>query len=537
MGDSIQSLGELKASARLASANLLENFNFEDGLINSIPSCWKYDRRFVSIVDDKLNIDNKCLEIKTDGALQNVKIRNGMPYIIINYLKEIEVKGDSLYSVSFDSYSPKYGIGYPAMLYINWYDKAGQPCSLKEISVSAAKREGNTWLTTQNFVTSPKDAVKAEIYFATWALGTKVFIDNVSFCMVSNTINSSIPKQCNPLRVMYGEEIRDNPDDAQRVKTTGFTHIAYKYWKCYEPKRGEDLEYNLGLAKSLHLNSFVTLWLSEISPPDFRRKQPLIDFHGNEHKRTPSIFHKEWWDSWFIPTVMRVVNKSQKYNIKGILIDFELYDTPNRIEDVCYCDLCLSKFSALQNITIQGKTITEKTRWLLDNAFLSSYRKFQEDFLVSKLNELRRKTDEVNPTFQFGNLPYYDFLVDRVFIERLGTKEARFIVAVEKTFDIQSEAYSDTTGICLAMGYILSMREMLSKRGYNFVILGGVSPRTSIDFMEKKINRLNQICDGYWFFKKSFIDSVPILRNKKNYWPITREKADMVWDALRKINH
>ena len=186
---------------------------------------------------------------------------------------------------------------------------------------------------------------------------------------------------------------------------------------------------------------------------------------------------------------MNVVNVSQQYGVKGVLFDFELYDTPNRITDICYCENCLTKFSTAKGVTIGGKTISEKTKWLLDSGKLGEYREFQKERLGVKLTELRNQVDLINPSFQFGNLPYYDFLVDRTFAERLGKEAAPFIIAPEHTYNLQSPYYSDSIGADLAAGYVLAKHNRLSNRGYNVITIGGVQPGTTGDFLKNKIKK------------------------------------------------
>lgn len=518
-----------------ANNNLVKNYNLESTSPDNIATHWSYNKNYTNLVNDKLHVNNKCLEVRTDNVLQQAKAGEEISSITINYIEEITIKGDCLYKISFDSYVPLYGKGYPVIMYVKWFDKSGHPVTDKSDSIQAARMEDAKWVTTCGFIASPRNAVTARIYFVIRALRTVAYIDNAFFGLSSDITNPSLSKRYKPLKIMYCSDATDRLEETKRIKESNFT-ISYLYWKCYKEERWHSLEHNLKLAKKIDLPIFIAVWLSEVSPPSFRIKHPLIDFNGNEYKKTPSIFHEEWWDIWFTPTIMKLVSKSQKYNIKGILIDFELYDTPNRIEDVCYCNFCLNKFSNLNNIAIQGKVTAEKARWLLNHGFLSSYRKFQEEFLAHKLSKLRCEIDAINPNIQFGNLPYYDFLVDRVFTRILGTEDAPFIIALEKTYGLQSEFFSDTVGTDLAAGYILSVKNMLRERGYNCCVIGGISPWTSMDFMEKKINKILQVGDGYWFFSRKFIDyelHPSYFDNKQRF---TREQADRVWDVLKNIN-
>jgi hypothetical protein len=287
------------------------------------------------------------------------------------------------------------------------------------------------------------------------------------------------------------------------------------------------------LAKEARLPVLVSVWLSAVAPKEFQEKQPLIGASGAAYKRTPSIFHKEWWNEWFAPVCLRFVRQSKDGSILGLWVDFELYDEPNQVSDVCFCQRCLEEWSEAAGVKIAGADAKGRADWLLHHDRIQAFRDFQAAKLGRYAEALRAETDKINPAFVYGNFPYYGYMADRVFAQKLGTKRAPFLIAPEYTYRLQSDKYSDTTGIQLAVCYCREMQRRIRELGLNARLLAGICPLTEATFMRDKIISVCGPSDGYWLWTKRIIDRHRAAFGGK---PLTDAEADAAWAALKEAN-
>ncbi|MCD6362235.1 MAG: hypothetical protein J7M38_15355, partial [Armatimonadetes bacterium] len=410
----------------------------------------------------------------------------------------------------------------------------GKPAGI-ERSSTGADRLAHDWRWTRAPVAAPRDAAKAQLYLVVWSTGGDVFIDDVCF------EPAEMPRPRTPapwapgdkLRVMYFSNDRDSLEDVQRVRDTGFNVASFLYYKCYEPERIEPLDANLGFARQVGLQALVAVWLSRTSSPEFRDRHPLVNAAGVEHKTTASIYHREWWDEWFTPTCLQFVRRSQDEGIIGLWVDFELYDEPRRIADVCWCDRCMQLYERDRGVTIEGEDVPARVKWLREHELLEDYRNFHAARLEGFAAELRARTDAINPDFMYGDFPYYGKIADRAFARALGTERAPFLIAPEYTYRLQSEHYSDATAVQLAVNYCEERQRQIQRDGLHALLLAGICPETDPDFMRDKIIAVCGQADGYWLWAKRIIDS---RRAHFSREAMTDEEAQAAWDALEEAN-
>jgi hypothetical protein len=463
---------------------------------------------------------------------------------------------------------------------VRWLKEDGSPAGIEKADVTVP-RYPHDWEMTRMPVVSPRDAVMARIHLVVWAKETDVFIDELGFEQAGPP-DRDMPGEAGraeKMRVMYFPEWVETAEEVRKVRDHGFNvasvvswkyanyiqepcgsaapgcasygrlasrphhgylckvlpgqHTSFLYWKCYEQKHTDEIAANLALAKEARLPVLVSVWLSAVAPKEFQEKQPLIGASGAAYKRTPSIFHKEWWNEWFAPVCLRFVRQSKDGSILGLWVDFELYDEPNQVSDVCFCQRCLEEWSEAAGVKIAGADAKGRADWLLHHDRIQAFRDFQAAKLGRYAEALRAETDKINPAFVYGNFPYYGYMADRVFAQKLGTKRAPFLIAPEYTYRLQSDKYSDTTGIQLAVCYCREMQRRIRELGLNARLLAGICPLTEATFMRDKIISVCGPSDGYWLWTKRIIDRHRAAFGGK---PLTDAEADAAWAALKEAN-
>ena len=515
--------------AQPASAeNLVANPGFEQ-VAGDRPQGWTYNAEVASLVAEGAHEGDRCLKVRTDLP---INVRYEMPYTLITLDEPVPVQADRVYWLSMWTRCPRYGQGYPALAYVYWLREDGEPAGIEKADVGSARRP-HEWQMTRAAVVAPRDAVRARVRLVVWATYTDVFIDDVSLEPAEMPEPRPEPPLADKYRIMFFPEKPETAEGVQQVRDHGFNTGSFLFYKCYDETGREHIQHNLTLAEQAKLPALVAVWLSRVSPPEFRDQHPMIAPGGEAYKTTPCIFSQEWWEEWFRPTCLEFVRRSAEDRIIGLWVDFELYDEPPRVGDVCYCDRCMKQYEDARGLKIEGEDTPARVKWLLEHGRIGDYRDLATERLRGLAAELRAQTDAINPDFVYGDFPYYGFLADRAFAQGLGTQQAPFLIGPEYTYRLQSEHYSDSTAVQLAVNHCEEMQRSIEQDGLHARLVAGICPQTTAQFMADKTVAVCGQSDGYWLWTKRIIDAQRAAFGRQ---PLSDEEAAAAWEALRGAN-
>ncbi|NOZ24361.1 MAG: hypothetical protein GXP25_25060 [Planctomycetes bacterium] len=320
------------------------------------------------------------------------------------------------------------------------------------------------------------------------------------------------------IRLLYCGEDVETPELIRQTADAGFNVMEKLHWKMWEPERAKNVEEAIRLAKPAGLKVLVGVWLpTGISDPAFAEKRPFGFYNAARPKKgclAPDIYDGAWWRQQIIPALLKYVERSREGTVIGISLDLEIYQgrpVPGIYTDVCYCDPCVKEFCEQAGLKFEPVELKDRRSWFAEKEMLRRFRDFQKARLAKYVEELRRRTDAINPYFVYMLLPYRTGgnILNLALAKRLGTAKAPVIIATEATYGIPKEATPEQA-LILTDDTIRNIHRYEAARGHQHtVLLPGIS-LTAPNTPQKNARRIvtfGRREAGYWIWGRRLLFS------------------------------
>jgi len=317
------------------------------------------------------------------------------------------------------------------------------------------------------------------------------------------------------IRLLYCNDRMETAQSIRQVKDAGFNAIAKVHWKMWDPDRAKLVAETIALAKAAGLKVFVGAWLpTGISAPAFAEERPF-GFHNAAVPAevryglglAPDIYDETWWREHIIPALMKHVERSREGTVVGNTLDLEIYQdrpVPGIYEDVCFCDRCVRKFCQESGLRFEPVELKGRRQWFADKGVLRQFRGFQRARLAKYVEELRRRTDEINPGFVYVLLPYRTngSILNVTLAEKLSTDKAPILIATESTYYTPAEATAEQA-LILTEERIRHIHRYEETRGHRYVLLPGLGIRLNMpQNVARRIAAFGSRERGCWIWGK-----------------------------------